>query len=102
MCFEGRSLHGAPAEIYVPEVKTQLDGKRVTFLVNVLLNHKPEAAEAFEHSNVSTRHVPVRWTDPILVPQVQLDQTCEMRALCFGACDGGTHRLRLPDMTMSL
>lgn len=67
MCFDGRHLHGAPADV------ADLCGirdrgsrarPRVTFLVNVWLNHRPEYAAPLAESEaraLSAGRVPVQW-----------------------------------------
>eukprot|EP00928_Gymnodinium_smaydae_P054308 TRINITY_DN3810_c0_g1_i3.p1 TRINITY_DN3810_c0_g1~~TRINITY_DN3810_c0_g1_i3.p1 ORF type:complete len:404 (+),score=87.72 TRINITY_DN3810_c0_g1_i3:36-1247(+) len=63
IAFDGRWLHGAPADLAAAlapesgaaaggEAKTS-GGKRVTFLVNVWLNHKPIGAAPFSSSAAS-------------------------------------------------
>ena len=48
--FDGKFLHGAPAELARGSARKE---KRVTFLVNVWLNHKPVTAEPLSADELS-------------------------------------------------
>ncbi|OQR81903.1 hypothetical protein THRCLA_11302 [Thraustotheca clavata] len=43
--FDGELLHGAPSSLAFPEVDEEAEGLRVTFLVNVWVNHIPIQSE---------------------------------------------------------
>ena len=48
--FDGKLLHGAPGELAREQTRS---GKRITFLVNVWLNHKPLTAEVLSEDDVA-------------------------------------------------
>lgn len=55
--FDGRMLHGAPADANIwkqtASVAGTADASRVTFLVNVWLNHVPSSAEPFPTDRIA-------------------------------------------------
>ena len=56
ICFDGRMLHGAPSDIAAPIVPggPRSSKRRVTFLVNVWLNHVPWGSEQIDKVCAST------------------------------------------------
>jgi hypothetical protein len=44
VCFDGRLLHGVPAEFAPPTTEAGSLQQRITFLVNIWTNHKPESS----------------------------------------------------------
>lgn len=72
MAFDGRLLHGAPSTFFPPREKarkvatgedvvnkkTKVDGRRITLLVNVWLNHCPLDAEPLEEEIITQLATP--------------------------------------------
>lgn len=48
ICFDGELLHGAPSSLSYPAVNDELEGLRVTFLVNVWIDHLPVQSQRLE------------------------------------------------------
>ena len=48
--FDGRFLHAAPSQLLLPSSTTATDYFRVTFLVNIWLNHRPIGVQSFPES----------------------------------------------------
>jgi hypothetical protein len=48
ICFDGELLHGAPSSLAYPEMLDSVEDFRVTFLVNVWLDHMPIQSQRLE------------------------------------------------------
>lgn len=69
IAFDGRLLHGAPADANAWHADKGGEGTRVTFLVNVWLNHVPETAEPFPEEKLGQ----LTGTDAVLHPEKEQD-----------------------------
>ena len=50
ICFNGELLHGAPSDLVYPSVDKSNEGVRVTFLVNIWLDHVPIQSQRLDES----------------------------------------------------
>jgi hypothetical protein len=71
--FNGELLHGAPSDLARPLIRDDNEGLRVTFLVNIWINHKPiqsekingKIAKSLKLTVSSTRHLNLNITDRV-------------------------------------
>ncbi|KAL1519695.1 hypothetical protein AB1Y20_023205 [Prymnesium parvum] len=85
LSFDGRLLHGAPSELMQPAGKAAAgSARRVTFLVNVWLNHKPWGSDALEQDLATkiqaSQSLPITFLSPSerttnLLPPTPVDLT---------------------------
>lgn len=59
ICFDGELLHGAPSTLAYPEINEEIEGFRVTFLVNVWLDHVPTQSQRLDRSIAQSLVVPL-------------------------------------------
>lgn len=82
LCFDGRWLHGAPAG-YLPASAPYV---RITFCVNIWINHRPGRCPRFENS-------PTLPDDPLVAPRLRLSSARGVAA-CREARDARIGNLR--------
>ena len=94
LSFDGRFLHGVPASLQrKTALGTESETPRVTFLVNVWLNHKPFGVQRFPFSDFPSS----RSTMPTASVAEELRQTvvAKIRAPCDPPLRGHGHPTRI-------
>lgn len=65
ICFDGELLHGSPSSLAHPELVEDIEDYRVTFLVNIWINHVPIQSQRLDSTVAKSLRIPVSLVNQI-------------------------------------
>ncbi|KAH9098024.1 hypothetical protein LEN26_016828 [Aphanomyces euteiches] len=72
--FDGELLHGAPSDLAFPRVNEDAEGLRVTFLVNIWINHKPVESQRLDAQIASSLKLLVSDVDSLALNSANVEE----------------------------